>query len=313
MSDRHLALTLAKVIIAAAWADGKLTSSEINCLKDLLFRFPHDGRGQSLELTAQEWAELDIYIHAPVGAAERARLVEQLQNALRRPADKQLAIDALEEIIQADGDVTANERAVLAELKAAINAVDLNIFAQLGRLLTGPMQRRSEAVAHTREAYLEDFIKNRVYYNVRQRLDMGDAELNIPEEKLRKLSLAGGLMARVARTDREVNRSECDAMIDLLQANWDVSHAEAAFIAEVAASEASIEMDYYRLTREFMAVTTAEERECFLDVLFAVADADDFISADEHAEIRQIAYSLYLTQEQFIQAKLKIPRERRET
>lgn len=311
MSDRHLALTLAKVIIAAAWADGKLTTNEINSLKDLLFRFPHSGGGQGLELTAQEWAELDIYIHSPVGAAERTRLVEQLQNALRRPADKTLALEALEQMIQADGTVTANERAVLGEIRAAIQAVDLNIFAQLGRLISGPMQRRA-TVAQTREAYLEDFIKNRVYYQVRQRLNMGDAEVHLPEAELRKLSLAGGLMARVATIDHEVNRDECDAMIKLLETYWGVSRAAAAFIAEVAASEARADLDYYRLTREFMSATTAEERACFLDVLFAVANADGHISADEQAEIRQIAYSLYLTQEQFIQAKLKIAAAQRE-
>ena len=40
MSDRNLIFTLAKVIIAAAWADGQVSHEEVNSLKDLLFQLP---------------------------------------------------------------------------------------------------------------------------------------------------------------------------------------------------------------------------------------------------------------------------------
>ena len=40
MRDEHLILTLAKVVLAAAWADGELTHEEINSMKDVLFRMP---------------------------------------------------------------------------------------------------------------------------------------------------------------------------------------------------------------------------------------------------------------------------------
>ena len=74
MSDKNLILTLAKVIVAAAWADGEMTLEEINSLKDLLFQLPHAG---GVQITGREWARLEMYIESPVGAAERARLVEQ--------------------------------------------------------------------------------------------------------------------------------------------------------------------------------------------------------------------------------------------
>ena len=67
-------MALAKVMIAAAWADGNVGIEEMNSLKDLLFQLP--------EMTASDWAELDIYIETPVGDAERARLVADLQASL---------------------------------------------------------------------------------------------------------------------------------------------------------------------------------------------------------------------------------------
>ena len=46
-------------------------------------------------------------------------------------------------------------------------------------------------------------------------------------------------------------------------------------------------------------------------MLFAVADGDGRVSYEEIEEVRAIANVLKLTHRQFIDAKLKIPRERR--
>ncbi len=144
-------------------------------------------------------------------------------------------------------------------------------------------------------------------------MELGEAEFDIPEADLRKLSLAGGLMARVAHVDREIQDSEINYMIEILVKDWDVKTHEAAFIAEIALNEASPDLDYYRLTRRFFESTSAEEREAFLDVLFDVAAADGFVSNEELEEIRTISNTLKLTHRQYINAKLKIPRELRAT
>lgn len=307
MAKPRFIMALAKVIIAAAWADGQMTNEEINSLKDLLFRMP--------EMRAHDWAALDIYIDSPVSEADRTRLVEELKTALSSSADKALAISKLEEVISADGVVSEQELAAIEEVKSAIEEVDVSIFGKLGQLLHGPVQRRSQAVAEgqNRELYLDDFIKNRIFYNVHRRLALGESKLDIPEAEVRKLSLAGGLMARVAYVDREVTDSEFDAMLTALEDNWDIPKEAAALVAEVAVDEISKDLDYYRLTRRFFERTTGAERLRFLDVLFAVADADGHVSYEETEEIRTISNMLKLTHKQFINAKLKIPRQRRTT
>jgi hypothetical protein len=88
-------MTLGKVIVAAAWADGEVAHDEVNSLKDLLFHLP--------ELNARQWAELEIYLESPVDAAERTRLVEELRGEIRSVADKQLAISALHDLVEVDG------------------------------------------------------------------------------------------------------------------------------------------------------------------------------------------------------------------
>lgn len=312
MPNKNLILALGKVIIAAAWADGHLSHEETNSLKDLILRLSHASDNTEV-LTAREWAILEMYMESPVDEVERTRLLEDLNAAAWTTEAKQLAVAGLEDLIQADGLVTDEERAVMEEVKAAIDQMTPGVIGQLGRLVQGALQRRSEAVASApnREEHLDDFIRNKVFYQVRQRLGLDDAALDIPEAELRKLSLAGGLMARVAHVDRQVTDDEFELMVDVLQHHWGLSQPMAACVAETAVSEVAADLDFYRLTRQFFEKTTEEERVRFLDILFDIADADGFISHDEIEEVRRIGQSLHLTRKTINQAKAKIPRERR--
>lgn len=297
MSDRDLILILARVIVAAAWADGKLTPEEIDSLKDLLFRLPHAGPARGVQLPAREWSELELYMQSPVSAEERARLVAELQGALRTPADRALAREALESLVHADGIVSPEEEALVAEIVAALERVDLGLLARFTRLIGGPLRRRTDAASGSplREAELEDFVKNRIYYQVR-RLALPEAEIRVPDAELRKLSLATGLLARVAHVDGAVSADEASVLAAKLQTGWSVSEAVAVAVADVAVSLAP-DLDYYRLTRELYEVTTDEERVVLFDMLFAVARADGQISADEIEEIRRIARSLNVSRQ----------------
>jgi uncharacterized tellurite resistance protein B-like protein len=298
-------LALAKVMIAAAWADGAITNEELNSLKDLLFSLPG--------MAARDWAELEIYIENPVETEERTRLVEELQQALSNRKDRDLAIAALRDLVQADGAISEREQSVFETVRSALENVNPGIFGLAGRLIQGPVQRRTEAAAAApnREVFLEDFIRNKVYFNLRQRLQKSDLRLDLPDPVLRKLSLSGGLMAYVAYIDREVTEGEFDQMVAAIQPSLGLDREQASFVAEVAVSTISKNLDFYRLMREFFEATTEEERVHFLDALFAVAAADGSVSHEEMEEIQRISKILKLTHQQYIEAKLSIPRDRR--
>ncbi|MFN2243262.1 MAG: TerB family tellurite resistance protein [Anaerolineae bacterium] len=300
---QNLILTLAKVLIAAAWADGEPTHEEINSMKDLLFHLP--------QLSARQWASLQMYIDSPVSDAERERLLEDLGYAIQTPQDRELAQQALDEMLQADGNVSAEEEQIAAEIRASIESVNVGALSRLVKGMTG---RRAQALANApnREDYLDDYVKNKVYYGVRRRLELGEADLQASDDLLRTLSLAGGIMAQVARVNPQVSEAEVATMVDALQTHWHLDADQAAFVAGVAISETAGLMDRYRLARQFASTVGPRERALFLDVLFAVAAADGVACYDEIEEIRAIAESLKLSHRQFIEAKLKLPRERRE-
>ena len=313
MSEREIILKLARVIIAVAWTDGEISNDEVNCLKDLLFSLRRSGFDAVLQFSAQEWARLDMYIETPVDETERARLVADLQNALRSPEEKQMALDALQRMAEADGVISESEKDAVADISVAIESVEMGFLGGLQRVVGGAMQRRADAVAGApnREAYFDDFIQNKVYYSVSQRLRDNDRELNISDEDLRRLSLVGGLMAKIAQLDRQVTDAEFESMINIIQTNWKLGIEEATFVTEVAVSSIDVTYDTFRMMREIATGASIEERQRVLLTLFAVANSDGDMSFDEIEEIRMIARGLDLSHKDFIDAKLEVLGERR--
>ena len=299
MSEENMLMTLGKVIIAVAWADGQVTREEVNSLKTMLLRLP--------KLSAREWARLEMYIETPVDEAERNRLVEELRQSISSQSDKELVRTALQDMVHADDVVTADEQQVMAEISAAIDSVEVGAMGGLFQLVKDMVGRQSQATADApnREQYFEDFVKNKVYYSVQRRLELNEGELKLSDDKLRKLSLAGGIMARVARVDEEVTETEFNQIVEVLQAEWKIPREEATFVAEVAVSDTAAEMDRFYLIDGFMKVCSSAELIEFLDVLFAVAAADAEISYDETEEVRSIATAFNLPHKYFIKAKLK--------
>lgn len=294
--------TLAKVIVAAGWADKKLTLEEINNLKDLLLQF------QQRLPDSRESAMFEMYTESPIDAAERERLVNDLREAVWSEEDKTLVFSALRDMVEADGKITDDEQALLNGINARIESVDTGFAGDLGRLIRGAMQRRAESLSSSpnREEYFEDFLKNKIYYAVRRRLDLGEANLEISDEDLRKLSAVGGLMARVAKTDGVVLEKETDKITSILQTSWGLSLEAATFVIEVAMTEVDSNFDYLRTSREFVGTTTPPERVSLLDVLFAVAAADGKVSKDELKEIHKIADYLLLSDNRVQEAYSRI-------
>jgi uncharacterized tellurite resistance protein B-like protein len=305
MPGSPLAMALSKVVIAAAWADGQLATEEVNSLKNLLAELGQTGGYSELTLTMQDWAELDIYLYSPVGPEERARLVNELAAVMRGPEDRAIALAALERLMAADRVHTEEERKVAAEVRAALTRADPGPLAGLGAMLRRSLGMRGRvADGPNREQYIEEFLHNRVYYAVRVRLGKSPEEgLGIPAAEARKLALAGGIMATIARVNDRVDESEREKIVSALEQGWGLDRPRAELVAEAAITESASELDTYTLTYEFAQSASVEERVRFLDALFAVAAADGEISSEESAEISRITSSIRLESRHFAEAK----------
>ncbi|MFV9504470.1 MAG: TerB family tellurite resistance protein [Oscillochloridaceae bacterium umkhey_bin13] len=307
MAKHPIAMALAKVVIAAAWADGELAHDEVNSLKNLLAELGQTVGSGEMALTMQDWAELDIYLFSPVEADERKRLVADLAGQMRGAGDRAIAIDALNRLMAADRVLTDEERTVADEIREAIGRADAGPLAGLGRFLRQNLGLRvGGGLGPNREQHLEEFLNNRVYYAMRVRLGRSPEEgLGIPADEARKLALAGGLLAQLAQVEAGVDPRERERIVSALAEGWGITQERAELVAEAALVESDTGLDPYTLSYAFAQSASNEERIRFLDALFAVAAADGTISSEESAEISRIANNIRLEQRHFVDAKRK--------
>ncbi len=305
MASREFILDVGKLLIGVAWIDGQLQQAEVNALKELLFAFP--------DISGEEWMQLEIYMTHAVTDAERQDLLARVLAGIRSPKDTQLVLRTLETLVADDETTPSGESVFLARVRQDIEGRGAGLFALLG----GPLRRilRLNAGryqgASSREDRMEDFIKNTIYFQLTSAMRDQGRTLSIPEKEAPKICLAAGLMAHVAWVDYDVCHRERDAMRLGLEHLWNVPEDEARLITDMSHVRIMHGLDPVRLTGGFRAHTTIEERKAFVRCLFAIANAAEQVSHAEIEAIRYIATALELPHQEFINAKLTIPRHDR--
>ncbi len=305
MADKRFILELGKLFIAAAWADGALSTIEINGLKELLFQLP--------DISGEEWMELELYMASPVGEDERQRLLERVMGRIGSAAEKALALETLETLMTNGSQGNSEQVEVIQQLRADLDQGSGGFFDHFRRPFRRLMNVRGQQYteAHDRESRLEDFIKNTIYFQVTMELRERGITFDLPDIDIRKLCLAAGLMARVAGVDRMVSAEETATMGQVLKRHWRLTEEQAQLVAEISHHRIFRGLDSVRLVRRFKELTTRDERKEFLLCLFEVANAADQTSFEEIEEIRSIAKGMDLPHQDFLDAKLTISREDR--
>lgn len=305
MAKKQFIMDLAKLVIAAAWADGILKVSEVNALKDLMFSIS--------DLNSDDWIQLEVYLVSPVSEAERERLLSSVLGHIRSGKDKREVFQVLTGLVESDGRVTDAEAALLENVKQAVDGQSTGFFPRLSSMTGRAIQRRSEKAgqAPNREDRIDDYLKNTIYFQLVTDMEREGVIIDLPEEEIRKLCLAAGLMAKVAWVDSEICEKEKDAIQNILAGEWGLTEAQARVVRDISLSRVVRGLDYPRLTRSFFECTTAGERTAFLKSLFRIANASNMTSHDEIEKIRRIAGSLKISHQDFIEAKLSIPSEDR--
>jgi len=305
MADKELVMKLAKLMIAGAWADGSLEKSEIHSLKDLLFTLPG--------VTGAEWKELDIYIDSPVDASETERLVGDVVKSADSRADKDLILDSLKALFEADGNISREETELLAQIREALDTKKGGLFASLGGAVKRLMGKRSEKLkdAPNREERIEDYIKNTVYYDLAARAEKDGIKIHLQDEQIEKLCIAAAIMTRVALADDEFSDEETGAIAEALESEWALPGPQARLVAEISRNRALKGLDEARMTRGFFGATNYSERAALIKCLFKIANASDKTSHEEIEHIRSISNALKVEHKDFIAAKTSIPNEDR--
>ena len=301
MATRDFILDLGKLMIGIAWIDGRLEPEEMNALKELLFVLP--------DISGEDWMQLELYMTHAVSDAERQDLLDRVLSGIRSSRDKQLVLETLEKLVAGDGSDRAEESAFLERIRQDLEGRSTGLLGHLTAPFRQTLTRK--AGQGSREDRIEDFIKNTIYFQLTSELQQQGRTLSIPETEARKICLAAGLMAHVAWVDNEVCHREREAMTLGLRQLWNVPEDEARLITEMSRARIMHGLDLVRLTTGFCRYTTIEERKAFLRCLFAIANAAEDTSHAEIEAIRHLAKAFELPHQEFIEAKLTIPRQER--
>jgi tellurite resistance protein len=121
----------------------------------------------------------------------------------------------------------------------------------------------------------------------------------LPAERARIVASAAYTLARAAQADLNISDEETAVIENALQTSGALDEATAVLVAEMAKLQARTVggTEDYVVTREFAALATEQQRIDVLRACFLVAAADGTISAEESAEVNEIAKELQLDAE----------------
>ena len=108
------------------------------------------------------------------------------------------------------------------------------------------------------------------------------------------------VLARAAQADLEITDAEARVMEHVVSQIGGVPEAQAVLVVEIARNQAELYggTEDYLVTREFSSSATDEERRAAVAACFAVAASDDEITAQEYAELTEIAEELGLSRDE---------------
>lgn len=291
-----------KVLACVAWADEEVTNAELNFIKQFVRQF---------HLTGEEWAQVEMYLDEKIAVEEMRRVTQRFLSRVRRPRERQMLVDAVEQLLKSDEKLTDSEREWMSDLRRVVSGDKGRAFFLDGLkslLRIGGKSRASPHVSSKdgRDAEFHDFIHNRVLFKLRRRLGPDQLEKEGSPEKLRKLTLSAALLGRVGYVDNEFLPQEEAFMKKVLCETWGASPPMAGAVSKVAMETVSQRVDLSRLIQEVKATMTMAERKQLLEGMFAMSKAEGKMSNEEIEEIRKVAYGLDFTHRQFINAKLKV-------
>jgi uncharacterized tellurite resistance protein B-like protein len=287
---RSDALSLLKVLLAAAWADSKITNSETNYIKALARRF---------ELRDDDWLELEPYMEDPPSEKETDALFRDLLSRVASPAGRKEVVHHIEGILNADAQLTAEEHDFLEQYALIIrdaSTVELLVKRMRGLFTKAPAKHVVD---------LDEFVKNKILYKFKRRF----ADSPITPE-LRRLCLLGGLMGLVAQADGEIEQPEMAEIRKQLQFHGSFDSDQLDVLMSIIAEESARGLDRARLIAEYAGNATFAQRVELLDLLFAVAAANGSLTYAELEELRGVSAALNLSHRQYIDAKIRARQQR---
>lgn len=290
-----------KVLACVAWADGEVTNTELNFLKQFVRQF---------DLAGEEWTQVQMYLEEPVDGAEMMRVTRRFLTRVRSPGERRKLVETVDRLVYSDSNLTEQEREWVTNLKEMVAETRGSTFILDGlKSLLRVGGEGSSLGDRGREADVHDFIHNRVLFKLRRRVGFKRLESEGSPEKIKKLTLSAALLARVGYVDESFLPQEEACLKKVLCETWGASARMAEAICAIAVETVTQGVDLHRLVQEVKSTMATVERKKLIEALFALSKAEGKMSNEEIEEIRKVAYGLDFSHKEFIDSKLRVLRK----
>jgi uncharacterized tellurite resistance protein B-like protein len=127
----------------------------------------------------------------------------------------------------------------------------------------------------------------------------------VEPERRRYLAGLAYVLGRAAHADLEITAEETQQMERIVSDIGGLPEAQAVLVVEIAKHQAELYggTEDYVVTREFAARATEEQRRAAVAACFAVVASDHEITAEEYAELTQLAHELGLSRAELNQVR----------
>lgn len=285
MITKSCALALVRVLLTAAWADSRITQSELNHVKAIARRF---------HFNDEEWLALQPFFEDPPKDSERDAFLQELLAEIATAGQRDEVLSHLRSLASADNQISAEEHDLIEEYAAALTNTS-TASALLGRVRSLFVKKPATGATD-----LQEFIRNKILFKLRRRVTL---EQITPD--MYRACLLGGLMGVVARADGEIDQRELELIRHHLDARGTFDRETLDVLMTVIEEEAVRGLDRSRLIAEYAGPLTFEQRVELLDLLFAVAGVNGGLTHAELEELRGVSAALNLSHRQYIDSKLR--------
>lgn len=117
------------------------------------------------------------------------------------------------------------------------------------------------------------------------------------------------LLIEVMKADGKVSEDERKAVMQTIQAKFNLTDEETKLLKELAKEKISKATDYYEFTSLIHKGLSYEQKVEVIEHLWGIALTDKHLDKHEEYVVRKIADLIYVEHKDFIEAKLKIKKK----
>lgn len=291
-SFKHL--TFLKVLAVIAWADGEMTESEKNILKNFYRKFG---------LSKDDIRQLNPYLLAPIPKPDQERLFKQLAAELSSQQEKDEIIAELESIANAHRNMKTEENELVEEFVRMLKKTSFTkrSFGKVRNFFQATIFKP----AHEKNPAVNRYFKNTILKKLELKMKGSNQKVDLENDNVYFVCLFGALLASVAQVDDHFHEEERKALRKILKERFELSSGEQKLLFEVIEEQAKHGFDFHEVVTEFNSRVSYNDRISAVDCFWAIAVADGEISHAENEEVRRITKAMHIPHQVFKESKKK--------